>query len=194
MAKKSSIEKNNRRRKMAKKFSNRRAKLKAIAHDKKLPMEERFAATLKLAELPRNSSKTRIRNRCELSGRPRAYYRKHRLSRIALRELGSKGLIPGLVKMLATLAHPPSSRGEHVVACFRNLVLPRTPTRAAVRCRGLSVFGKGRCSHERLEPRTGRRPAHHAAGGPDLPPRARLARRSGSDPIFGRRVGNPRSA
>ena len=98
MAKKSSIEKNNRRRRMAKHYSNRRAKLKAIAHDKKLPMEERFAASLKLAELPRNSSKTRIRNRCELSGRPRAYYRKHRLSRIALRELGSKGLIPGLVK------------------------------------------------------------------------------------------------
>ncbi len=98
MAKKSSIEKNNRRRKMAKKFANRRSKLKTIARDKKLPMEERFAATLKLAELPRNSSKTRIRNRCELSGRPRAYYRKHRLSCIALRELGSKGLIPGLVK------------------------------------------------------------------------------------------------
>jgi small subunit ribosomal protein S14 len=98
MAKKSSIEKNNRRRRMAKKFASRRAKLKTIAQDKKLPMEERFAATLKLAEIPRNSSKTRIRNRCELSGRPRAYYRKHRLSRIALRELGSKGLIPGLVK------------------------------------------------------------------------------------------------
>ena len=98
MAKKSSIEKNNRRRKMAKQYANRRAKLKAIAYDQKLPMEERFAASLKLAELPRNSSKTRIRNRCELSGRPRAYYRKHRLSRIALRELGSKGLIPGLVK------------------------------------------------------------------------------------------------
>jgi small subunit ribosomal protein S14 len=98
MAKKSSIEKNNRRRKMAKQFANRRAKLKAIAHDKQLPTEERFAATLKLAELPRNSSRTRVRNRCELSGRPRAYYRKHRLSRIALRELGSKGLIPGLVK------------------------------------------------------------------------------------------------
>ena len=98
MAKKSSVEKNNRRRKMAKKFANRRAKLKTITRDKKLPMEERFAATLKLAELPRNSSRTRIRNRCELSGRPRAYYRKHRLSRIALRELGSKGLIPGLVK------------------------------------------------------------------------------------------------
>jgi len=98
MAKKSSIEKNNRRRKMAKQYSNRRDKLKAIAHDKKLPTEERFAAALKLAELPRNSSKTRIRNRCELSGRPRAYYRKHKLSRIALRDLGSKGLIPGLVK------------------------------------------------------------------------------------------------
>ena len=98
MAKKSSIEKNGRRRKMTKQFANRRAKLKAIAQDKTAPLEERFAATLKLAELPRNSSRTRIRNRCELSGRPRAYYRKHRLSRIALRELGSKGLIPGLVK------------------------------------------------------------------------------------------------
>jgi small subunit ribosomal protein S14 len=98
MAKKSSIEKNNRRRRMTKQFANRRAKLKAIAQDKQAPLEERFAATLKLAELPRNSSRTRIRNRCELSGRPRAYYRKHKLSRIALRELGSKGLIPGLVK------------------------------------------------------------------------------------------------
>ena len=98
MAKKSSIEKNNRRRKMTKQFASRRAKLKAITYDKSLPMEERFAATLKLAELPRNSSATRIRNRCELTGRPRAYYRKHKLSRIALRELGSKGLIPGLVK------------------------------------------------------------------------------------------------
>ena len=98
MAKKSSIEKNNRRRRMAKSFANRRAKLKAIATDKKAPMEERFAAALKLAELPRNSSRTRIRNRCELTGRPRAFYRKHKLSRIALRELGSKGLIPGLVK------------------------------------------------------------------------------------------------
>jgi small subunit ribosomal protein S14 len=83
---------------MTKKFSSRRAKLKAIVHDKTLPVEDRFAATLKLAKLPRNSSATRIRNRCELTGRPRAFYRKHRLSRIALRELGSKGLIPGLVK------------------------------------------------------------------------------------------------
>src|SRR5664280_86207 len=98
MAKKSSIEKNNRRKRMTKNAAPKRAKLKAIIADKKKPMEERFAATLKLAELPRNSSATRIRNRCELSGRPRGYYRKHRLSRIALRDLGSKGLIPGLVK------------------------------------------------------------------------------------------------
>jgi len=98
MAKKSSVEKNERRRKMAKQFASRRKKLKAIVQDKNLPVEDRFAATLKLAELPRNSSRTRIRNRCELTGRPRAVYRKHKLSRIALRELGSKGLIPGLVK------------------------------------------------------------------------------------------------
>jgi small subunit ribosomal protein S14 len=98
MAKKSSIEKNNRRRKLTKKYSSRRSRLKAIARDKNTPMEERFAATLKLAEMPRNSSATRIRNRCEVSGRPRGYYRKLKLSRIALRDLGSKGLIPGLVK------------------------------------------------------------------------------------------------
>jgi small subunit ribosomal protein S14 len=98
MAKKSSIEKNNRRRKMTKQASGRRQRLKAIVMDKTKPMEERFAATLKLAEMPRNSSATRIRNRCELTGRPRAFYRKHKLSRIALRELGSKGLIPGLLK------------------------------------------------------------------------------------------------
>ena len=98
MAKKSSIEKNNRRRKMAKQFASRRSKLKAIVQDKDLPVEDRFAATLKLAELPRNSSRTRIRNRCELTGRPRSVYRKTKLSRIAMRELGSKGLVPGLVK------------------------------------------------------------------------------------------------
>jgi small subunit ribosomal protein S14 len=98
MAKKSSIEKNNRRRRMTKKFAVRRARLKAIARDKSRPMEDRFSAALKLATLPRNSSATRIRNRCEMTGRPRGYYRKHRLSRIALRDLGSKGLIPGLVK------------------------------------------------------------------------------------------------
>jgi small subunit ribosomal protein S14 len=98
MAKKSSIEKNARRRKMAKSLSGRRSRLKAIAGDKTKPMEERFAASLKLAQLPRNSSATRIRNRCEVTGRPRAYYRKLKLSRIALRELGAKGLIPGLLK------------------------------------------------------------------------------------------------
>jgi small subunit ribosomal protein S14 len=98
MAKKSSIEKNNRRRRLSKKFSGRRTRLKAIAGDKTKPIEERFAASLKLAEMPRNSSPTRIRNRCEISGRPRAFYRKHKLSRIALRELGSKGMIPGLLK------------------------------------------------------------------------------------------------
>ena len=98
MAKKSSIEKNNRRRRMAKQFAGRRARLKAIANDKTKPMEERFAASLKLAELPRNSSATRIHNRCEMTGRPRGYYRKLKMSRIALRDLGSKGLIPGLVK------------------------------------------------------------------------------------------------
>ena len=98
MAKKSSIEKNNRRRRLTKRLSGRRARLKAIARDKKKPMEERFAATLKLAELPRNSAKIRVRNRCEITGRPRAFYRKFKMSRIAMRELGSKGLIPGLVK------------------------------------------------------------------------------------------------
>src|ERR1700728_3313620 len=98
MAKKSSIEKNERRRKLSEKVAGRRLRLKKIAGDKALPMEERFAAALKLAELPRNSSRTRIRNRCEVTGRPRAYYRKLKMSRIALRDLGSKGLIPGLVK------------------------------------------------------------------------------------------------
>jgi small subunit ribosomal protein S14 len=98
MAKKSSIEKNNRRRKLAKKYSGRRARLKEIAYNKSLPTEERFAATLKLAQVPRNSSKTRIRNRCEVTGRPRGVYRKLKMSRIALRDLGSQGLIPGLVK------------------------------------------------------------------------------------------------
>jgi small subunit ribosomal protein S14 len=98
MAKKSSIEKNNRRRRMTKSMSGRRARLKAIARDKTTPMEERFAASLKLAEMPRNGSATRIRNRCEVTGRPRGFYRKLKMSRIALRELGSKGMIPGLVK------------------------------------------------------------------------------------------------
>ena len=98
MAKKSSIEKNNRRAKLAKKFAGRRERLKAIANNEALSMEERFEARLKLAEVPRNSSPVRIRNRCEVTGRPRAFYRKLKVSRIALRELGNKGLIPGLVK------------------------------------------------------------------------------------------------
>lgn len=98
MAKTSSIEKNNRRKKMAKSMANKRAKLKAVTKDQKLSLEERFAAQLKLAALPRNSSPTRVRNRCEVSGRPRAYYRKLRMSRIALRELGNLGQVPGLVK------------------------------------------------------------------------------------------------
>ncbi|WP_011581003.1 MULTISPECIES: 30S ribosomal protein S14 [Chelativorans] len=98
MAKTSAVEKNNRRRKMADRYANKRAALKAIVMDQGKPMEERFKAQLQLAALPRNSSKTRIRNRCEVTGRPRAFYRKLKMSRIALRELGSQGLIPGLVK------------------------------------------------------------------------------------------------
>ncbi len=98
MAKTSAVEKNNRRRKMTSRYAAKRKRLKAIARDQALPIEERFAAQLKLAELPRNSSPVRIRNRCELTGRPRAFYRKFKLSRIALRELGSKGHIPGMVK------------------------------------------------------------------------------------------------
>lgn len=98
MAKKSSIERNQKRRRLAKKFSGRRERLKAIASDRDLPAEERFAARLKLAELPRNSAPSRIRNRCEVSGRPRAFYRKLKMSRIALRDLASNGQIPGMVK------------------------------------------------------------------------------------------------
>ena len=98
MAKISSIEKNKRRRRLVAKYAAKCAALKATANDSTLPQEERFAARLKLAELPRNSSKERIRNRCDLTGRPRGYYRKFRMSRIALRELASAGLIPGVVK------------------------------------------------------------------------------------------------
>jgi small subunit ribosomal protein S14 len=98
MAKKSSVEKNNRRRNLVAKYASKRAELRAKAKDESLSLEERFQARLKLAELPRNSSKVRIRNRCEITGRPRGYYRKLKVSRIALRELGAAGLIPGLVK------------------------------------------------------------------------------------------------
>ena len=98
MAKTSSIEKNNRRKKLTKQFAGKRAKLKAITQDQAVPMEQRFAAQLKLAALPRNSAPSRVHNRCELTGRPRGYYRKLKLSRIALRQLGNLGLIPGMVK------------------------------------------------------------------------------------------------
>ena len=98
MAKKSSVEKNNHRKMLVKRFAAKRSALMGTANDESLSMEERFEARLKLAELPRNSAPTRIRNRCEMTGRPRAYYRKLGLSRIALRELGNRGLIPGLVK------------------------------------------------------------------------------------------------
>lgn len=98
MAKKSAVNRNEMVKKLVAQYADKRDALKAIANDKSLPLEERFQARLKLAELPRNSSKTRIRNRCEITGRPRAYYRKLRMSRIALRELGSAGHIPGLVK------------------------------------------------------------------------------------------------
>jgi len=98
MAKKSAVEKNKRRMRMAKQFAGKRAKLKAIADNRELPAEDRFAARLKLAELPRNSAPTRIRNRCELTGRPRGTYRKFKLCRIKLRELASVGQIPGMVK------------------------------------------------------------------------------------------------
>jgi small subunit ribosomal protein S14 len=98
MAKKSAVEKNKRRMRLVKKYSGKRERLKEVARDRSLPPEERFQAYLKLAELPRNSAANRVRNRCEVTGRPRGYYRKFRLSRIALRELGSVGQIPGLVK------------------------------------------------------------------------------------------------
>jgi small subunit ribosomal protein S14 len=98
MAKKSAVNRNEMVKKLVKQYASKRDALKAIAVDESLPLEERFEARLKLAELPRNSSKTRIRNRCEVTGRPRAYYRKLKMSRVSLRELGSAGLIPGLVK------------------------------------------------------------------------------------------------
>lgn len=98
MAKKSAIEKNERRKRMVARGARKRAELKAITQDSSQPPEVRFAAQLKLAKLPRNSSPVRIRNRCVLSGRPRGYYRKFGLSRIALRELASSGQIPGMVK------------------------------------------------------------------------------------------------
>ncbi|MBI78534.1 MAG: 30S ribosomal protein S14 [Rhodospirillaceae bacterium] len=98
MAKTSAIEKNRKRIQMVKKFAAKRAQLKSIAADQSSPAEARFEARLKLAALPRNSAPSRIRNRCEVSGRPRGYYRKFKISRIALRDLASSGHIPGMVK------------------------------------------------------------------------------------------------
>ena len=98
MAKKSSVNKNERRKLLVKKYAGKYAKLKAIANDESLDETERLIARLKMAEIPRNGNPTRIRNRCELTGRPRAYYRKFRLARVMLRDLANKGLIPGVVK------------------------------------------------------------------------------------------------
>jgi small subunit ribosomal protein S14 len=98
MAKKSAIEKNNRRRRMVKRDAEKRATLRSIVRDRSEPAETRFAAQLKLAQLPRNGAKVRVRNRCGLTGRPRGNYRKFKLSRIALRELASAGQVPGMVK------------------------------------------------------------------------------------------------
>ena len=98
MAKKSAVNRNERVKALVKQYASKREELKAIANDESLPLEDRFEARLKLAELPRNSSKTRIRNRCEVTGRPRAFYRKLKMSRIALRELGNLGKVPGIVK------------------------------------------------------------------------------------------------
>jgi small subunit ribosomal protein S14 len=98
MAKTSSMEKNKHRRKLVAQYAAKRKRLKEIIGDRSKPMDERFRAQIKLAEMPRNSSKTRIRNRCEVTGRSRGYYRKLRMSRNMLRELASQGLIPGMVK------------------------------------------------------------------------------------------------
>ena len=98
MAKKAMIEREKKRQRLVEKYAAKRAALKAIINDESKPMEERFRASLKLAELPRKSSATRLHNRCQLTGRPHAYYRKLKVSRIALRELGSNGQAPGMVK------------------------------------------------------------------------------------------------
>ncbi len=98
MAKKAMIEREKKRQKLVEQYASKRAALKEIVNDESKPMEERFRASLKLAKLPRNSSATRLHNRCQLTGRPRAYYRKLKINRIALRDLGSMGQIPGMVK------------------------------------------------------------------------------------------------
>ena len=98
MAKKSAVERNLKRQRLAAKYAAKRAELKVVARDTSKPVEERFSAQLKLAGLPRNSAPTRVRNRCQVTGRPRGYYRKLKMSRISLRQLASHGLIPGMVK------------------------------------------------------------------------------------------------
>ncbi|PRY22957.1 SSU ribosomal protein S14P [Aliiruegeria haliotis] len=98
MAKKAMLEREKKRQQLVEKYATKRAALKEIANDEERPMEERFKARLKLAKLPRNSSATRLHNRCQVSGRPKAYYRKLKMSRIALRDLASEGKIPGMVK------------------------------------------------------------------------------------------------
>ena len=98
MAKKSAIERNRKRSRLAKKYEGQRQRLKEIADNRDLPMEERFQARLKLAKLPRNSAKVRVQSRCEVTGRPRGVYRKFKMSRLALRELASTGQVPGMVK------------------------------------------------------------------------------------------------
>jgi small subunit ribosomal protein S14 len=98
MAKKSAVERNLKRQRLAAKYAAKRAELKAIARDTSKPVEERFNAQLKLADLPRNSAPTRVRNRCQVTGRPRGYYRKLKMSRVSLRQLASHGMIPGMVK------------------------------------------------------------------------------------------------
>lgn len=98
MAKTSAVEKNKRRARLVKKHAARRTRLKAVASDKSLPPEERFAARLRLAQMPRNSAQVRVTNRCQLTGRPRGYYRQFQMSRIALRDLALNGHIPGMVK------------------------------------------------------------------------------------------------
>lgn len=98
MAKQSAIQKNLKRQRLVARYAAKRARLKGLAEDQSLSPEDRFAARLKLAQMPRNSSKTRVRNRCEITGRPRGYYRKLRMSRIALRDMASRGQVPGMVK------------------------------------------------------------------------------------------------
>ena len=97
MAKTSAIQRNLKRIRMSKRFANRRKKLKAIVNNRKLPLNERFAAQLKLSKMPKNSAKTRVRNRCEITGRPHGVYRKLKISRIALRQMASAGKIPGMI-------------------------------------------------------------------------------------------------